>query len=82
MEVLYCLGNPNIIEIFGLVIEENYVGIIMEYLHKSLYRSLFIREDKFTGVIKKKIISQAANGLVYLHDRGITHGNLKVKIFY
>ncbi len=74
------LDHPHTIKLFGAVadVDNNCVGIVMEYLRRSLFKAIFIDRSAFTDGKKKEIISQTADALVYLHDgKNIAHCDVK-----
>ena len=77
--VLATLDHPNTVRMFGAVVEEGFCGIVMEYLPRSLFRSIFIDECEFSDTTKMLIVVQVANALHYLHtrERMIAHGDVK-----
>ena len=77
--VLATLCHPNIVRMYGAVVEEGICGIVMEYFPRSLFRSIFIDEYEFSDKTKMLIIVQVANALHYLHTCKcmIAHGDVK-----
>ena len=68
IKIFASLNNPHTVKIFGAVVDEGNIGIVMEYLTGSLYRAIFCEEIKFSSDVKKIIILQVAIALEYLHD--------------
>ena len=79
IEVLVTLDHLNIVKVFGAVLKEGNVGIVMEYMKRTLYRALFYDEDEFEDAQKKKMVSQIASALQYLHTHkpAIVHCDIK-----
>ena len=77
--VLATIDHPNTVRMFGAVVEEGFCGIVMEYMPRSLFRSIFIDECEFSDTTKMLIVVQVANALHYLHtrERMIAHGDVK-----
>lgn len=61
------LSHVNIVRMFGVVIETDKIGIVMEYLPKTLYHAIFIEEVSFSSGEKKRIITEIVSALSYLH---------------
>ena len=79
IEVLVTLDHPNIVKVFGAVVEEGNVGCVMEYMTRTLYRALFYDEDEFEDAQKKKLVFQIACALLHLHmhEPAIVHCDIK-----
>jgi hypothetical protein len=79
IEVLVTLDHPNIVKVFGAVVEEGNVGYVMEYMTRTLYRALFYDEDEFEDAQKKKMMFQIACALLHLHthEPAIVHCDIK-----
>ena len=65
--ILAGISHPHVIKMFGAVVEDNNIGIVMEYLKCSLYRAVFIACVHLSDSEKRKIICQVADALKYLH---------------
>ena len=70
------LSHPNIVKIYGAVLEHGSIGIVMEYLPYSLHQAMFTRGKQFSIAEKKVIIKHVCEGLKYLHSLEIVHCNL------
>ena len=77
--VLAALDHPNTVKMVGVVVEEGKIGIVMEYLPRSLFQAIFIDHAEFPDAKKKEIIHQMASALVYLHthEPKIAHCDVK-----
>ena len=71
------LSHTNIVKIFGVVTAESSVGIVMEYLPKTLFHAIFIEEIEFTCTDKRKLLSEVISATAYLHSSHIAHCNIK-----
>lgn len=71
------LKFPHIVQIYGAILEQNNIGILMEHVPKNLAEVIFTDHKKFPEVKKKNIIMHIAHGLEYLHNKGIVHCNLE-----
>lgn len=81
IKVFSALDHPNIVKMFGVVAEEGCLGIVMEYLPKTLFSAIFIEEVKFTVCEKRKIVSEVVAAIEYLHTSNeqnpIAHCDIK-----
>ena len=78
--VLASLNRPNIVRMFGAVIEAGNIGIVMEYMRCSLFHAIFIDDEtEFSDDDKKSIVSQIVDAVHYLHthDPKIAHCDIK-----
>ena len=72
------LEHKNIVKMFGVVMEKEDIGIVMEYCKKT--DALFVyEEDKFTPSDKLRIIGEVGSALEYLHthEPHIAHCDVK-----
>ena len=74
------LSHDNIVKMFGVVVDAENIGIIMEYLPKTLYHAIFIEEVSFGREEKKRIIGEIIAALCYLHTPEDTLSYSKPKI--
>ena len=80
MRIFAALNHPNTVKMFGAVVEEGNIGIVMEYMNRSLHRALFWDEPPFPKGKKKVVITQIASALEYLHTNDkekIAHCDIK-----
>ncbi|KAH0791766.1 TKL family protein kinase [Histomonas meleagridis] len=78
LEVLVRLDHPNILPFMGWTSKFPY-AIVTEFAENgSLYAALRQKKHtKLTPTMKTKIAIGIANGMAYLHQKGIMHRNLK-----
>lgn len=76
IKILADLHHPRM---FGAVVERGKIGIVMEYMKRSLFEALFYDEEEFSDAKKKQMISQLAIALCYLHkhEPQIAHCDIK-----
>lgn len=76
-EVGRTLRHPNVIEIYNFHIDRSIAFLVMEY-HPGKNVKMLIRQgfDTF-GYLVPRIIEQAAEGLLYLHQQGWVHRDVK-----
>ena len=79
VKVLVNLSHPSVVKMFGAVVEEGNVGIVMEYMSRTLFHAIFVDCTKFPDDKKKTIVSQIAGALMYLHtsEPKIAHCDIK-----
>ena len=79
IKIFSSLNHPHKVKMFGAVVEEGNIGIVIQYLTGSLYRAIFVDEIEFSSDEKKIIINQVVSALQYLHscDLKIAHCDIK-----
>ena len=79
IKIFSSLNHPHTVKMFGAVVEEGNIGIVMEYLTGSLYHAIFVEEIELSSSIKKTIVHHVASALDYLHTRDpkIAHCDVK-----
>ena len=75
--ILSAIDHPNVIKMIGAVIEDNNIGIVMEYLRCSLFRAVFVDCELQDANKKIAIIKQVASALKHLHTKNIAHCDIK-----
>lgn len=74
--ILRSCNHPDIIKVFGYTLYQSTLVIVMEYCSKkTLFK--YILENRLTVAEKTALLVQIANGLTYLHAKGICHLDLK-----
>ena len=80
VSILALLNHPCTIRMFGAVVEDGNIGIVMEYMHRSLHRALHWDEESFPESKKRSMVDQIASALEYLHGntvQQIAHCDIK-----
>ena len=85
IKIFKALDHPNVVKLFGMVVEKDHLGIVMEYLPKTLFHAIFDEETKFTGHDKMRIVREVVCAIEYLHipidspnpKPLIAHGDIK-----
>lgn len=78
--ILSLLRHPNIAVFYGLVDEQEHFALLMECYGRGSIADALDREDTLPWTWKVSILSNVAEGMVYLHSRPyerIVHGDLK-----
>ncbi len=72
--------HPNIIKLVDLFENQSYYQIVLEYMQgKDLFEYMQKREFRIGEARAKEITTQIADGLMYLHNYGIMHRDLKLE---
>jgi serine/threonine protein kinase len=78
--LLHVRGHPNIVRVYGAIMEQNSLIINMEYLSRSLsdlLKTARQNNEYFGEEYIWDLMSQIAEGLYYMHQRGIMHRDIK-----
>ena len=77
--VLAAIDHDNTVKMFGAVLQRGNIGIVMEYLPRSLSQAIFVDCTDFSESKKKEIVSQIASAIQYLHTHEsiIAHCDVK-----
>ncbi|KZO92675.1 Pkinase-domain-containing protein [Calocera viscosa TUFC12733] len=77
IDLLKNLDNPNIVQYKGFVKTREYLYIILEYCENGSLHNFLKRFGKFPENLVAVYISQVLEGLVYLHEQGVIHRDIK-----
>ncbi|KIJ54808.1 hypothetical protein M422DRAFT_240892 [Sphaerobolus stellatus SS14] len=77
IDLLKNLNHPNIVKYKGFVKTREYLNIILEYCENGSLHNICKRFGKFPENLVAVYISQVLEGLVYLHDQGVIHRDIK-----
>ncbi|TFK73191.1 Pkinase-domain-containing protein, partial [Pluteus cervinus] len=77
IDLLKNLNHPNIVKYKGFVKEQQYLYIILEFCENGSLHNIIKRFGKFPENLVAVYISQVLEGLVYLHDQGVIHRDIK-----
>ncbi|KAF8871600.1 kinase-like domain-containing protein, partial [Mucidula mucida] len=69
--------HPNIVKYKGFVKTREYLYIILEFCENGSLHAISKRFGKFPENLVSVYISQVLEGLVYLHDQGVIHRDIK-----
>ncbi|KIM28334.1 hypothetical protein M408DRAFT_140026 [Serendipita vermifera MAFF 305830] len=77
IDLLKNLNHPNIVKYKGFVKTKEFLNIILEYCENGSLQNICKRFGKFPESLVAVYISQVLHGLVYLHDQGVIHRDIK-----
>ncbi|EGN91709.1 hypothetical protein SERLA73DRAFT_173393 [Serpula lacrymans var. lacrymans S7.3] len=77
IDLLKNLNHPNIVKYKGFVKTREYLYIILEFCENGSLHNICKRFGKFPETLVAVYISQVLEGLVYLHDQGVIHRDIK-----
>ena len=80
IKIFSALAHVNIVKMFGVVVEKGNLGIVMEYLPKTLFHAIFIEEVEFDSLQKMQMVKEIVSALQYLHSPNDSLDNPKPKI--
>ncbi|KAG6335620.1 hypothetical protein ID866_3477 [Astraeus odoratus] len=77
IDLLKNLNHPNIVKYKGFVKTPEYLYIILEFCENGSLHNICKRFGKFPENLVAVYICQVLEGLVYLHDQGVIHRDIK-----
>ncbi|KAM6494311.1 hypothetical protein JOM56_010672, partial [Amanita muscaria] len=77
IDLLKNLNHSNIVQYKGFVKTREYLYIILEFCENGSLNNIIKRFGKFPESLVAVYISQVLEGLVYLHDQGVIHRDIK-----
>ncbi|KAF0488206.1 kinase-like protein [Gigaspora margarita] len=77
IELLKNLNHPNIVKYKGYVKADDYLNIILEFCENGSLLNVCKKFGKFPENLVAIYISQVLQGLLYLHDQGVIHRDIK-----
>ena len=77
MRTLLKINHENIVRMFDLVIENNTVYGIMEYINGSTLKKKIREEGKLNESEAMDLLIKVGGGLKKIHDLGLTHRDIK-----
>jgi tRNA A-37 threonylcarbamoyl transferase component Bud32 len=76
VEIMSRLRHPNVTSFYGACLEDGHACLVMEYMEQSSLDNL-LKEKSLTAEQQKSLALDMAKGLLYLHNQGILHRDLK-----
>ena len=77
IDLLKNLNHPNIVKYHGFVKDAQSLYIILEYCENGSLHSICKNFGKFPENLVAIYMSQVLHGLLYLHDQGVIHRDIK-----
>ncbi|KAJ6602259.1 hypothetical protein B0H10DRAFT_2178892 [Mycena sp. CBHHK59/15] len=77
IDLLKNLNHANIVKYKGFVKTRDYLYIILEFCENGSLHNISKRFGKFPESLVAVYISQVLEGLMYLHDQGVIHRDIK-----
>lgn len=77
IDLLKNLDHPNIVKYHGFVKTPETLNIILEYCENGSLHSISKNFGRFPENLVALYMSQTLHGLVYLHDQGVIHRDIK-----
>ncbi|TPX69433.1 hypothetical protein SpCBS45565_g02457 [Spizellomyces sp. 'palustris'] len=77
IDLLKELNHANIVQYLGFVKTPEYLNIIMEYCENGSLSNICKRFGRFPEHLVALYIAQVLEGLVYLHEQGVIHRDIK-----
>ncbi|KAF7297578.1 Cytokinesis protein sepH [Mycena kentingensis (nom. inval.)] len=77
IDLLKNLNHANIVKYKGFVKTREYLYIILEFCENGSLHNILKRFGKFPENLVAVYISQVLEGLMYLHDQGVIHRDIK-----
>lgn len=78
LTLLCSLRHPNIVAMFGAIMEEPRFGYVMEFCANGSLARMVDKKFKFTAAQKISILLGIARGMVFLHAKQVIHRDLKL----
>lgn len=78
LDILRLVNHPNIVRLYDLFDKEDKLYVVLEYMPGgALYEVLSAKDIHFSEERASLIIRDVLHGLVYLHEKGIVHRDVK-----
>ncbi|CAH7667955.1 hypothetical protein PPACK8108_LOCUS2400 [Phakopsora pachyrhizi] len=77
IHLLKKLDHPNIVQYRGFVKTSDYLYIILEYCENGSLHTIYKKFGKFPESLVSVYICQVLEGLLYLHEQGVIHRDIK-----
>ncbi|KAI0770584.1 kinase-like protein [Fomes fomentarius] len=77
IDLLKNLNHPNIVKYKGFETTPEYLYIILEFCENGSLHNICKKFGKFPETLVGVYIAQVLEGLVYLHDQGVIHRDIK-----
>nr|XP_019045791.1 STE/STE11/CDC15 protein kinase [Kwoniella bestiolae CBS 10118]OCF24721.1 STE/STE11/CDC15 protein kinase [Kwoniella bestiolae CBS 10118] len=77
IDLLKNLNHPNIVKYKGFARDKENLFIVLEYCENGSLQSILKKFGKFPESLIAVYISQVLEGLIYLHEQGVIHRDIK-----
>lgn len=77
IDLLKNLNHPNIVKYKGFSRDKDSLFIILEYCENGSLQTILKKFGKFPESLVAVYVSQVLEGLVYLHEQGVIHRDIK-----
>jgi serine/threonine protein kinase len=77
IDLLKNLHHPNIVKYKGFARDEENLFIVLEYCENGSLQSILKKFGKFPESLVAVYVSQVLEGLIYLHEQGVIHRDIK-----
>eukprot|EP01135_Chromosphaera_perkinsii_P007627 Nk52_evm83s914 gene=Nk52_evmTU83s914 len=77
IDLLKKLNHPNIVKYIGFVKTRDHLNIILEYIENGSLHNICKKFGQFPETLIAVYIKQTLGGLVYLHEQGVVHRDIK-----
>ncbi|WWC70634.1 uncharacterized protein I206_104585 [Kwoniella pini CBS 10737] len=77
IDLLKNLNHPNIVKYKGFARDKENLFIVLEYCENGSLQSILKKFGKFPESLISVYISQVLEGLIYLHEQGVIHRDIK-----
>ena len=71
------LNHPNIVKIYQILYHEKVIVLVMEFCGNRDLLSMMMESQGLPMTMVRRILGQILLALNYLHERGISHGDIK-----
>ena len=77
IDLLKNLNHPNIVKYKGFARDKDNLFIVLEYCENGSLQTILKKFGKFPESLVAVYISQVLEGLIYLHEQGVIHRDIK-----
>eukprot|EP00611_Tribonema_gayanum_P005290 TRINITY_DN1452_c0_g2_i4.p2 TRINITY_DN1452_c0_g2~~TRINITY_DN1452_c0_g2_i4.p2 ORF type:complete len:384 (+),score=157.66 TRINITY_DN1452_c0_g2_i4:233-1384(+) len=79
--ILATLRHPRVVEVVGCAASATEMTILMEYMMRGSLRRVLsdehVWQQQFTPTMRHQVLCDIAEGMLFLHDNRVHHGDLK-----
>jgi serine/threonine protein kinase len=78
---MFRMSHPNVIKVTDLIVEEDTVAFVMEYVEGETLKEYLERKGKLTDTEIREIFSQMLDAVGYVHEQKLVHRDIKPSNF-